>query len=65
VRLWDVVSGRQVRALQGHTGGAYGVAWSPDGKRLASANVDGTVRLWDAAGGQLVDHPSSFDGISP
>jgi WD40 repeat protein/tRNA A-37 threonylcarbamoyl transferase component Bud32 len=39
--------------LKGHTGGVDSVAWSPDGKRLASGgNKDRTVKVWDARTGQ-------------
>ena len=34
------------------TGGAVSVSFTPDGKRLASGNVDGTIRIWDAASGE-------------
>ncbi len=51
VRLWDVATGALKHTLTGHTGGVNSVAFSPDGKTIASG--DGTVRLWDVATGAL------------
>ena len=57
MRLWNPATGQPIGAPLQATSAQYGVpgvAFSPDGKLLASADADGTVRLWNPATGQPV-----------
>jgi WD40 repeat protein len=44
----------QAITLKGHTGWVGAVAFAPDGKTLASASADGTIKFWDPARGELL-----------
>jgi cytochrome c len=51
IAIWTPGKQKPDTVLNGHTGPIVGLAVSPDGKTLASASWDHTVRLWPLAGG--------------
>jgi WD40 repeat protein len=53
-KLWDVADGRLLHTLEGHGDVVYGVAFSPDGKRLVTVSPDHRARIWDVASGRSV-----------
>lgn len=59
IAVWEPDKKREPRLLQGHGAEVWGVAFSPDGQRLASVSRDGTIGLWDVATGKR-NHSIAF-----
>ncbi|MCZ6652584.1 MAG: PQQ-binding-like beta-propeller repeat protein [Planctomycetota bacterium] len=53
IRIWDL-NGKQIRSWQAHQAKVGRLAYSPDGKILASAADDDVVALWNASSGALL-----------
>jgi WD40 repeat protein len=67
IRLFDAVTGQEVRTLTGHTRLVKGMTFSGDGRRLATSSYDKSIRVWDVASGREVAQfiPTTANGLGP
>jgi WD40 repeat protein len=54
IDLRDVATGKNIATLRGHSAEVFSVAFSPDGKTLASCGYEPTVKLWNVATGKNI-----------
>ena len=62
IRLWDLESGKELHKLEGHDSSINSLAFSSDGKTLASGSDDETVRLWNVTTGRQLSLPPAKPG---
>jgi WD40 repeat protein len=79
VQVWDATTGNRFSSYRFHQAQVNAIAWSHDGKRIASSDGNGLVQVWDASRqwnasiapgadtliyqGHLTPTPSPFSGV--
>ena len=55
IQLWDILAGKLVVSLNGHKDDITCLAYSPDGKTLASASMDRDIKTWDPERAEVIN----------
>ena len=67
IRLWEVATGREIGEIKGHGRGVSKVAFSRDGKLIASGATDNTIKIWDVTTRNdlktLTGHTSAIESL--
>ncbi|MHC4174593.1 MAG: WD40 repeat domain-containing protein [Planctomycetota bacterium] len=59
VKIWDAITGKELRTLSWHKGRARSVVFTPDGTRIVSGSHDCTAKVWDMTrGAELMTLPA-------
>ncbi|WP_271253833.1 nSTAND1 domain-containing NTPase [Pseudanabaena sp. Chao 1811] len=62
--MQEVIYGmKEKNRLKGHSSGVYSIAFSPDGKQLATASDDNTVKIWSSDGKELQTLKGHSSGV--
>jgi hypothetical protein len=62
-RLWEVATGKMRGQIRDHSASFFGIAFSPDGRLLATGSADSTVLIWDAL--NVTGEPPVAPNLSP
>ena len=60
-RIWDLGRGQVERELPIHPSRVWSVAWSPNGRIVATGSEDGTVEIWNAYTGESLSHFTALE----
>lgn len=64
VQIWDIASGKPLLRLERHHAAVVSLAWSPDGRILASGSEEGLICLWEVASGkELTCYETKPNGV--
>jgi WD40 repeat protein/serine/threonine protein kinase len=61
IRLWDVTTGKQVRAIHFNFWNCHSLSFSPDGQLLTGAYRDRFVGIWNVQTGKIVGNPREHE----
>ena len=68
IKLWDRLTGREIKTLEGHTEGVTSLSFSSDSTIIVSASYDKQVKIWDATTGKelktLEGHSDAVTNVS-
>jgi WD40 repeat protein len=68
LKIWDLATEKEPVPLRGHALQVHSIAFSPDGKRIASGSADRTIRIWDSTNGNellnLKGHVGVVTGVA-
>ena len=55
MRIWNLSTGDEIRAMQGHQRAVWSVVFTPDGRHILSGGYDQVIKVWAADSGREID----------